>query len=107
MFWLDGNWSHIKDLVVQAFLTLKEAGGLELMRTGGPYSRNLIVIDSKFFTSVAKLKEYVDQAKVYVLPLQIDIPVSDEEDAEMDETVCATKFINNGAVMHLALYIGG
>ena len=37
------------------------------------------MIESKHINNVAKLKEFVDQAKVYVRPLQIDLPLSDED----------------------------
>jgi hypothetical protein len=67
---------------IQAFPPLKDAGGIELLRTSGPYSKSLIVIESKHINNVAKLKEFVDQAKVYVRPLQVDLPLSDEDDEE-------------------------
>ena len=52
---------------MQAFPPLKDAGGIKLLHTSGPYSKSLIVIESKH---INKLKEFVDQAKVYVRPLQ-------------------------------------
>ena len=80
VFRLDGTWNHIWDTVIQAFPPLKDAGGIELLRTSGPYSNSLFVIESKHINNVAKLKEFVDQAKVYVRPLQVDLPLLDEDD---------------------------
>lgn len=77
VFRLGGDWNHIKDTIIQAFPPLKDAGGIELLRTSGTYSKSLTVIESKFAHSIAKLKEYLDQAKVYIRPLQTDIPLSD------------------------------
>ena len=57
VFQLNGNYSHLKEVIFQAFPLLDKAGGFELMRTEGPYSRKLVKIDSKFFVSDAKLKE--------------------------------------------------
>lgn len=73
VFRLNGNYSHLKEVIFQAFPLLDKAGGFELMRTEGPYSRKLVEIDSKFLVSVAKLKEFIEQARVYVRPLQADI----------------------------------
>ena len=64
---------HIKDIILQAFPLLKKAGGFELTRTEGPHSRALVPIDFKFLISVAKLKEFIDQARIYIRPLQADI----------------------------------
>ena len=87
LFRLDGTWNHIRDTVIQAFPPLKDAGGIELLRTSGPYSKSLMVIESKHINNVAKLKEFVDQAKVYVRPLQVDLPLSDEDDEEGDKVL--------------------
>ena len=73
-------WNDIRDTLMQAFPPLEGAGGIELLRSSGPYSKSLTVIESKHISSVARLKEFVDQAKVYVRPLQADLPMSDEED---------------------------
>ena len=64
---------HIKDIILQAFPLLKKAGGFELTRTEDPHSKALVPIDSKFLISVAKLKEFIDQARIYIRPLQADI----------------------------------
>ena len=84
VFRLNGNYSHLKEVIFQAFPLLDKAGGFELMRTEGPYSRKLVEIDSKFLVSVAKLKEFIEQARVYVRPLQADIiDLDDTHDAEV------------------------
>ena len=59
--------------LLQAFSLLEKAGGFELTRTEGPYSRALVPIDSKFLISVTKLKEFFEQARIYICPLQADI----------------------------------
>ena len=43
---------------------LENGGGFGLTQINGPYSRKLVAIDPKFLTSVSKLKEFVDQARV-------------------------------------------
>ncbi len=52
---------------------MDKAGGFELHRTDGPYSRELIPIEQKFLISIAKLKSFVEQARVYIRPIQADI----------------------------------
>lgn len=74
VFRLDGSYSHLKEVLLKAFSALEKGGGFELTRTDGPYSRNLAPIDPKFLTSVAKLKEFIDQARIYIRPLQADLP---------------------------------
>ena len=76
VFRLDGDWSHIKEVLMETFPPLKSAGGMELLHTAGSYSKNLLVIETRYIISVLRLKEYVDQAKVYVRPLQVDLPLT-------------------------------
>ena len=84
VFQLNGNYTKLKEVLFQAFPLLEKAGGVELTRTEGPYSRTLVPIDSKFLVSVSKLKEFVDQARVYVRPLQADIiDLEDTVEAEV------------------------
>ena len=73
VFRLNGSYIHIKEIVLQAFPLLEKADGFKLTRTEGPYPRALVPIDSKFLISVAKLKEFVEQARIYIRPLQADI----------------------------------
>ena len=81
VFKLNGNWSHIKETVIKAYPALEKAGGFELLRTDGPYSKRLATIDSKFLISVSALKEFVDQARVFVRPIQLNLPLEcDKED---------------------------
>lgn len=55
-------------------------GGIEFLRTDGPYSQHLIVIDTKHLQSDVKLKSYIDQARIYVRPVQLNTdPVEREE----------------------------
>ena len=82
VFRLSGTWNDIRDTIVQVFPPLEHAGGIELLRTSGPYSNSLVAIKSKHISSVTKLKEFVDQAKVYVRPLQADLPLSDDDTVE-------------------------
>ena len=73
IFRLNGNYIHLKEVILQAFPLLEKAGGFELTRTKGPYSKALVQIDSKFLISVSKLKEFIEQARIYIHPLQADI----------------------------------
>ena len=73
VFRLDGDFSHMQEKILEAFPLLKKGGGFELMRTNGPYSRQLVAIESKFLMTVARLKNFVDQARVYIRPLQADL----------------------------------
>ena len=66
---------------MHAYPALEKGGGFELMRTAGPYSRQLMPINAKFTTSVAVLKQLIDQARIYIQPIQADLPLQ-EEDAE-------------------------
>ena len=50
-----------------------DAGGIEFLRSNGPYSKSLVVIELKHINNVGKLKEFVDQATVYVRPFQVDL----------------------------------
>ena len=73
VFKLSGSYAYLKEVIVQAFPLLEKAGGFELSRTNGPYSKQLVPIDCTFLTSVSKLKQFVEQARVYIRPLQADI----------------------------------
>ena len=72
------HWLH-------AYPGLEKGGGFELMRTAGPYSRQLMPIDAKFTKSVAVLKQFIDQARIYIWPIQADLPL--QEDADKEENV--------------------
>lgn len=49
------------------------------MRTAGPYSKHLMPIDAKFTSSVASLKQFIDQARIYIRPIQADLPLEEED----------------------------
>lgn len=78
VFRLDGGWSHIKETLLTEFPLLSNGGGFELLRTDGPYSRCLVPIDATHLTGVSKLKQFVDQARVYIRPIQADLTVQTE-----------------------------
>ena len=80
MFQLSGGWNHVKETLFQAYSALNNTGGFELLRTDGPYSRRLVTINTTFLAAVSKLKQFVDQARIYVRPLQANL-VSDEVDS--------------------------
>ena len=92
VFKLNGNYAHIKEIILEAFPLLEKGGGFELSRTSGPYSRKLMPIDPSFLTSVSKLKEFVDQARVYIRPLQADIAdifgLPCDDDSQTGDKVC-------------------
>ena len=56
VFRFSGGYGHLKEKVLECFPRLKTGGGIEFLRTGGPYSRHLVIIDSKHLQSVARLK---------------------------------------------------
>ena len=84
---LNGNWSHIKETVIKAYPALEKAGGFELLRTDGPYSKRLATIGSKFLISVSALKEFVDQARVFVRPIQLNLPLECDKEDDKPEAV--------------------
>ena len=40
VFRLDGDWSHIKEILMETFPPLKIVGGMELLLTAGSYLKN-------------------------------------------------------------------
>jgi len=84
VFRLDGKYADIKETLLHAYPTLEKGGGFELMRTAGPYSKHLTPIDAKFTSSVASLKQFIDQARIYIRPIQADLPL-EEEDNDNDK----------------------
>ena len=90
VFLLDGKYADIKDALLHAYPALEKGGGFELMRTAGPYSRQLVPIDAKFTTLVAVLKQFIDQARIYIRLIQADLPLQ-EEDADKGENVRLNK----------------
>ena len=64
VFRLSGSYIHLKEKVVEGFPELKKGGGIEFLRLDGPYSRHLVLIDSKHLQTVTKLRSYIDQARV-------------------------------------------
>ena len=71
---------------MHAYPALEKGGGFELMRTAGPYSRQLMPINAKFTTSVAVLRQLIDQACIYIRLIQADLQLQ-EEDADKEENV--------------------
>ena len=69
VFKLNGDYAHLEQVLLESFPLLEKAGGFELHQTGGPYSRKLETIDLKHLTSVARLKAFVEQARVYIRPV--------------------------------------
>ena len=67
----------IKETLLAQFPTLIKAGGFELLRTNGPYSRSLVEIATQHLSGVSKLKQFVDQARIYIRPVQSDLPVDE------------------------------
>ena len=79
---LSGGWERIKEEILRAFPKLKNGGGIELLRTDGPYSKSLTKIGAQFMTSVSKLKNYMQQARIYVRPIQwsLDLELPENQD---------------------------
>ncbi len=104
--WCFGDFLHLQEKVFEAFPLLKNGGGFELMRTNGPYSRQLIAIESKFLLSVSRLKMFVDQARVYVRPLQTDLAVDfDAESLHESDQVSGSVIYTCVSVVSVLLII--
>ena len=65
-----GVYEHVKQTIESAYPKIKEAGGFEILRTGGP-SRSLEIVEipATGYT-VEDLKETFGQAIGYIRPLQ-------------------------------------
>ena len=81
------SWEFHNELL-EAFPKLAKAGGYELMRTEAGNSRDLAVIPqpSEGYTA-SYLKNVVHHAKVYVRPLQQDLPLDITTDDDSDELI--------------------
>ena len=72
-FLSDGDEDHVHDAVLSAFPALSECGGYTLLRLGGG-SKGLIEIEGPDGgITVSYLKHILNQAKLYIRPLQCDI----------------------------------
>ena len=80
VFRLDGKYAELKETLFRAYPALEKGGGFELMRTAAPYSRHLMPISAQFTTSVSNLKQFIDQARIYIRPIQADLPLQEEDD---------------------------
>jgi len=75
----DGNASHIHKVLIETFPQLDQCGGYTLCRLSDN-SHSLIEIEYPAKgLSVAYLKDILNQAKLYIRPLQSDIPSADSE----------------------------
>lgn len=103
VFRLSGSYIHLKEKVLESFPELKKGGGIEFLRLDGPYSRHLVLIDSKHLQTVAKLKSYIDQARVYIRPVQSSIDLIEGEDRKV---LIFTMVINgNNALVYFVVII--
>ncbi len=75
IFNVDGDANHIHGIIMEAFPILDECGGYTLMRVA-ENSRDLVSIEGgpDGGICVLFLKEILRQAKLYVRPLQCDLP---------------------------------
>ena len=77
VFKCDGDGSHIHDILMAKFPVLDTCGGYTLLRLSDN-SRNLIEIATPDGgMSVPYLKDILNQAKLYIRPLQCDISEED------------------------------
>ena len=85
LFEYGSSW-EFHDELVEAFPKLANAGGYELMRTEEGNSRDLVVIPhpSEGYTA-SYLKSVVQHAKIYVRPLQQDLPLDTQSQATDDD----------------------
>lgn len=73
----DGDADHVHDILMASCPVLRNCGGYTLLRLGGG-SRSLVEIEGpETGITVAYLKDILNQAKLYIRPLQCDI--SDED----------------------------
>ena len=68
VFPISAGWETMKEEILRSFPKLRCGGGIELLRTDGPYSKSLTKICPQQWTSVSKLKEHMQQARIYVRP---------------------------------------
>ena len=74
VFTAEGDANHIHDIIVEAFPILEECGGYTLMRVS-ENSRDLVAIEGPDGgVTVTFLKDILRQTKLYIRPLQCDIP---------------------------------
>jgi hypothetical protein len=74
VFSAEGDANHIHDVICRSFPILEECGGYTLMRVS-ENSRDLVAIEGPDGgVTVTFLKDILRQAKLYVRPLQCDIP---------------------------------
>ena len=76
MFNMSGDSSHIHEEILNAFPTLKDCGGSNLLRQGKGY--HLIVLDPPNGGYTVKfLADVLNRAKLFVRPLQRDLSTDD------------------------------
>ena len=74
VFSAEGDASHIHDVILDAYPVIEDCGGYTLLRVSDN-SKNLIEIEGpQDGLNVPFLKDILRQAKMYVRPLQVDIP---------------------------------
>ena len=98
VFPISAGWEKMKEEILRSFPKLRCGGGIELLRTDGPYSKSLTKISPQQLTSVSKLKEYMQQARIYVRPIQCSLDLELPEDREDIEVriSCNTYYICEG-----------
>jgi hypothetical protein len=81
----DGDADHVHELIYITFPVLKNCGGYTLLRLGSG-SKSLVVIEGpEGGVTVPYLKDILNQAKLYIRPLQCDIS---DEDVQLESNVC-------------------
>ena len=89
MFFKDSDKDEIKYEILEKFPKLKDAGGYELLRVGGR-SRLLEVIPiPPGGYTIDYLKDVVQQAKVYIRPIQANLEV----ETELSHNVCVHNYL--------------
>ena len=73
----DGNAQHVHDVIMQQFPVLETSGGYTLLRLAESSHTMVEIEGPDSGTSVHFLKDILNQAKLYIRPLQKDITQED------------------------------
>ena len=73
----DGNAQHVHDVIMQQFPVLETSGGYTLLRLAENSHTMVEIEGTDSGTSVHFLKDILNQAKLYIRPLQKDITQED------------------------------
>ena len=94
---LDNDSDDVNYYILEAFPKLKGAGGYELLRASSSRRLELIPTPPDGYTA-AYLKDVAQQAKIYIRPIQRNLPMETAAAGEVSTYVMA-KCMNHGALL--------